>query len=250
MPEVHSPFGYSAVSTFEQCPYRYKLQYIDGLKTIPTDDPANALVIGTALHKAIETDIDTAIQEYFDSYPIITDQHIDEEIKLRYLIPQVKEILPEGIHEVQVIDRNFMGTLDLLVPVGEKEFDLYDFKYSNNWMRYMDSKQLHLYKYYFEKCGVERIRNMYFIFVPKVQIRQKKTETVFDFRKRLLKELGKVQVKKEPVQYNPQKVIDHLEMTQQIMQCQEYPKNPTRLCNFCEYQQYCESNGKVNWMIL
>lgn len=251
MPEVHSPFGYSAVSTFEQCPYRYKLQYIEELKTIPPDDPTNALVIGTALHKAIETDIDTAIEEYFSSYPIITDQHIDEEIKLRYLIPKVKEILPEGIHEVQVIDKNFIGTLDLLVPVDPlqdpvtgmdltDEYDLYDFKYSNNWMRYMDSRQLHLYKYYFEKTTGKHIRDMYFVFVPKVQIRQKKTESVFDFRKRLLRELDKVSVKTEQVHYNPQKVIDHLEITQVIPQVTEHSKNPTRLCDWCDYKNYCQ----------
>ena len=237
----HSPFGYSAVSTFEQCPYKYKLQYIDELKTIPTDDPTNALVIGTALHKAIETDIDTAIQEYFNSYPIIDDLHINEEIKLRYLIPKVKEMLPDGIHEVQVVDTNFMGTLDLLVPVSDTEFDLYDFKYSNNWMRYMDSRQLHLYKYYFEKMNPgKKIRDMYFIFVPKVQIRQKKTEDLFQFRQRLLAELDKVQVKKEPVQYNPQKVIDHLEITQVIPQVTEYSKNPTKLCDWCDYKKYCQ----------
>ena len=240
MPEQHSPFGYSAVSTFEQCPFQYKCRYIDDLKTLPSDDAANALIIGTALHKAIETDLDTAIQEYFDSYPIIDDLHINEEIKLRHLIPKVKEILPDGIHEVQVIDRNFMGTLDLLVPVGKNEFDLYDFKYSNNWMRYMDSRQLHLYKYYFEKDNVQKIRNMYFLFVPKVQIRQKKTETIFDFRQRLLKELEKVEPKIEQVEYNPQKVIDHLEITQVIPQVTEYSKNPTKLCGWCEYKNYCE----------
>ena len=251
MPELHSSFGYSAVSTFEQCPYRYKLQYIDGLKTIPSDDPTNALIIGTALHKAIETDIDTAIQEYFDSYNIITDRHIDEEIKLRCLIPKVKEILPEGIHEVQVIDTNFIGTLDLLVPQSGDVFDLYDFKYSNNWVRYKDSRQLHLYKYYFEKMNPgKKIRNMYFMFVPKIQIRQKKTEDLFQFRKRLLKELDKVQPHKEQIVYDPQKVIDHLEITQVIPQVTEYSKNKSRLCDFCEYQRYCESDGKENWMIL
>ena len=249
MPEQHSPFGYSAVSTFEQCPYRYKLQYIDGLKTIPTDDPKSALVLGTALHKAIETDIDTAIQEYFDSYPIITDQHIDEEIKLRYLIPKVKELLPDGIHEVQVIDKNFMGTLDLLVPVSDTECDLYDFKYSNNWMRYMDSRQLHLYKYYFEKMNPgKRIRDMYFLFVPKVQIRQKKTETLFEFRQRLLKELEKVTPKTEPIKYDPQKVIDHLETTQVIPQMTEYPKNITRLCDWCEYKNYCQEGEETEML--
>lgn len=246
----HSPFGYSAVSTFEQCPFRYKCQYIDGLQTIPSDDPTNALILGTALHRGIETDVDTAIRDYFSSFPIITDQHIDEEIKLRYLIPKVKEIIPEGIHEVQVVDTNFMGTLDLLVPVTGANFDLHDFKYSNNWLRYMDSRQLHLYKYYWEKRNPgKQIENMYFVFIPKVQIRQKKTETLFDFRKRLLHELDKVQIKVEPVSYNPQKVIDHLELTQLIMQCQEYPKNPTRLCDFCEFKQYCQSDGKEDWMI-
>lgn len=240
MPELHSHFGYSAVSTFEQCPFQYKCRYIDHLETLPSDDPANALIIGTALHKAIETDVDTAIQEYFNSYTIITDKHVDEEIKLRHLIPKVKEILPDGIHEVQVIDTNFIGTLDLLVPVGKNEFDLYDFKYSNNWMRYMDSRQLHLYKYYFEKCGVQKIRNMYFVFVPKVQIRQKKTETLFDFRQRLIRELDKVEPSVKPIQYDPQKVIDHLEITQVIPQMTEYSKNPTRLCDWCDYKNFCQ----------
>ena len=241
MPEIHSSFGYSAVSTFEQCPYRYKCQYIDGLKVLPSDDAANALIIGTALHKAIETDLDTAIAEYFASYPIITDLHLDEEIKLRHLVPMVKDILPSGTHEVQVIDTNFIGTLDLLVPVDDNTFDLYDFKYSNNWMRYMESRQLHLYKYYFEKMNQgKRIRNMYFIFVPKIQIRQKKTETIFDFRQRLIKELDKVTPRVESVTYDPQKVIDHLELTQHIMQCQDYPKNPTKLCSWCDFKNYCE----------
>lgn len=241
MPELHSSFGYSAVSSFEQCPYQYKLRYIDNLNTIPSDDPKNALILGTALHKGIETDVDTAIQEYFGSYPIITDQHIDEEIKLRYLIPKVKEMLPKGVHEVQVIDRNFIGTLDLLVPIGDSEYDLYDFKYSNNWMRYMDSRQLHLYKYYYEKTNPgKKIRNMYFIFVPKIQIRQKKTESLFQFRERLKDELDKVFPKIEPIIYDPQKVIDHLELTQVIPQMTEYSKNPTRLCDWCDYKNLCE----------
>ena len=268
----HSKFGYSAVSTFEQCPFKYKCQYIDELKTIPSDDPANALIIGTALHKGIETDVETAIKEYFASYPIITDQHIDEEIKLRYLIPKVKEIIPPGNHEVQVVDTNFIGTLDLLVPVtldlDHKDqicancykylechacesgrcpdrkyagwYDLYDFKYSNHWLRYMESRQLHLYAYYWMKKNPgKRIRNMNFVFVPKVQIRQKKTEDLLQFRQRLYKELDKTTIKVESVQYDPKKVIEHLELTQQIMQCQEYPKNPTRLCDWCELKNYC-----------
>lgn len=260
-------FSQTMVSTFEQCPFQFKCKYIDKLKPLPTDDPANALNLGIALHKGIETDVDTAIQEYFNSYPVIDDRHIDEEIKLRYLIPKVKEHLPEGTHEVWVNDRNFTGALDLLVPVEHTpedygkynlaiyhvdEFDLYDFKYINpkNMDKYRDSRQLHLYKYYFEKMNPgKRIRKMCFIFIPKVQIRQKKTEDLFQFRQRLMEELEKVQICGYTCVYDPQKVIDHLELTQAIMTCDEYPKNQTRLCDWCDYKNYCEK-GDLNDMAL
>lgn len=248
MPEIHSPFGYSAVSTFEQCPFQYKCRYIDGLKALPSDDAANALIVGTALHRAIETDVDTAIKEYFDSYPIIDDLHINEEIKLRYLIPKVKNCIFDGVHEVQVIDTNFIGTLDLLVPISDGVYDLYDFKYTNNWIRYMDSRQLHLYKYYYEKTTGNRIRNMYFIFVPKVQIRQKKTETLFEFRQRLVKELEKVEPTIKYVPYDVQKVIDHLEITQVIPQVTEYSKNLTRLCDWCDYKNLCQKGEETDML--
>ena len=254
----HSRLGYSAVSTFEQCPFRYKCQYVDGLQTLPNTDPANALIIGTALHRGIETDVDTAIREYFDTYPIITDLHVDEEIKLWYLIPKVKEVIPEGIHEVQVVDTNFIGTLDLLVPIvkmkttGIEYFDLYDFKYINpkNMGKYMDSRQLHLYAYYWMKKNPgKKIRSLNFVFIPKVQIRQKKTEDLFQFRQRLLEELERVQIQVESVTYDPQKVIDHLELTQVIMTCDEFPKNPTRLCDWCDYKNFC-NEGDMNDMAL
>lgn len=250
----HSTLGYSAVSTFEQCPFKYKCQYVDGLKTLPSTDPANPLIIGTALHRGIETDVDTAIQEYFNTFPIITDQHVDEEIKLRYLIPKVKAMLPEGTHEVQVVDTNFIGTLDLLVPMGkgDDEFALYDFKYINpkNQERYIESRQLHLYKYYWEKTHPgKKINYLYFIFIPKVQIRQKKTEELFQFRQRLIEELERVQIHGSWVKYDPQKVIDHLELTQDILTCETYPKNPTRLCDWCDYKNLCQE-GDMNDMAL
>lgn len=244
----HSRFGCSAVSTFEQCPYKYKCQYVDGLETLSSDDPANPLIIGTALHRGVETDVDTAISEYFASYPVIDDKHIDEEIKLRHLIPKVKEVIPEGTHEVQVVDTNFIGTLDLLVPGwAAGEYWLYDFKYSNNRDRYMESRQLHLYKYYWEKRNPGKtIRKMFFVFVPKIQIRQKKTEDLYQFRQRLQTELDKITISVEPVEYNPTKVIEHLELTQDIMTCQDYPRNPTKLCDFCQYKEFCQEGELIN----
>ena len=95
--------SHSRIECFEGCPFKYKLKYLDKLKTLKnTDDANNPLYLGTALHTGIEKDVETAIKEYYSQYPIITDDHINEAIKLRYLIPKAKEMLPPGDYEVPI----------------------------------------------------------------------------------------------------------------------------------------------------
>lgn len=260
--------SYSRVSTFTKCPFQYDLRYGKKLETIPTDDPQSPLILGHALHTGIEKDVTSAIEEYFNAYPIISDLHIDEAIKLEYLIPKVKEVLPEGQHEVKIEDEDFVGFIDLLVrrhitylhddslTTHDIVYDIYDFKYSNNVKNYMDSGQLHLYKYYFEKLNPgKRIGKLYFVFIPKVQIRRKKKnktnkfdETDFEFRRRILSELESKEIQIVEVKYNPNKVIDFLTDTKHLVECENFDKNTTRLCDWCEYQQYCEKG--IDYMIL
>lgn len=254
--------SYSRVSTHEKCPYQFKLRYLDKLETIFNCDPQNALVLGHALHTGIEKDIEAAIDEYYSAYPIIDDAHVTEAMKLEYLIPKVKAMLPEGEHERYIYTADFQGYIDLLVPMGHmaKEspynpyseevdiYDLYDFKYSNNVKSYMESAQLHLYKYFFEVTNLgKRIRNLYFVFVPKCQLRQKKQnktnpcdETIYEFRKRVMDDLQSKEIIIKQVDYNPNKVIEYLIATKHCIEDTEFLKNPTRLCDWCEYQLYCE----------
>ncbi|HBF7378790.1 TPA: PD-(D/E)XK nuclease family protein, partial [Clostridioides difficile] len=65
-------FSHSRIGVFKNCPYKYKLQYIDKVKTILNADSNNALILGTSLHTGIEKDIDAAVKEYYFSYPSIT----------------------------------------------------------------------------------------------------------------------------------------------------------------------------------
>ena len=276
MNEQHSALGYSAVSTFENCPYQYRLRYIDKVEMLDEYEPTDALKIGTALHRGIEVDTSTAIREYYNSYPVISDQHINEAIKLETMIPKVKEVIPEGRHEVFFEYGEFKGTIDLLVPseltLEEKDdicfdcgkecdyensgqcpygkyhgyFDIYDFKYSNNIDRYMDSPQLHIYKYFAEKALGIKIRKLYFVFVQKVQIRQKKTEDLNQFRLRLKNTLQDASVQVKEVSYDTNKVIDFMQNQVNILTCTDYKKQPSRLCDFCEYQEYCEKMAVLN----
>ena len=160
--------SHSKVETFESCPYRYDLRYNQGIKTIPPDNADNALFLGTALHTGLEKDVQTAIHEYFMSYPVISDAQVNEAMKLEVMIPKAAAMIPPGEHEVKIEDDDFIGFIDLLAPAkteqklgGEHQvipnvYDLYDFKYSNNVSKYKDSPQLHLYKYFFERTIQEK----------------------------------------------------------------------------------------------
>lgn len=254
--------SYSRVSTHEKCPYQFKLRYRDKLKTIFNCDPQNALVLGHALHTGIEKDVAAAIDEYYGAYPIIDDAHVTEAMKLEYLIPKVKKLLPEGQHEVKIETEDFVGFIDLLVPADEWEFtpmgtkvtisadtyDIYDFKYSNNVKGYLDSAQLHLYKYFFELTNPgKHIRNLYFVFIPKCNLRMKRKnktnsidETICEFRRRCMEDLEQKEIIIKKIDYEPNKVIEYLINTKHCVEDTEYIKNPTRLCDWCEYQLYCE----------
>ena len=242
----HSALGYSAVSTFENCPYQYELRYIDKVEMLDDYDPSDALKIGTALHRGIEVDTSTAIQEYYNSYPVISDQHITEAIKLETMIPKVKSVIPEGQHEIFFQYGEFKGTIDLLVDNKDGTYSIYDFKYSNNIDRYMQSSQLHVYKYFAEKSLGIKIRKLYFVFVQKVQIRQKKTEDLNQFRLRLKNTLKDAQVQVKEVSYDVNKVMDFMQNQVNILTCTNYKKQPSRLCDWCEYKEYCEKQEVLN----
>lgn len=217
------------------------MRYIDKILTLQSDAADNALILGHAIHTGIEKGVNEGVKEYFMAYPIINDNHINEAIKLEYLIPKVQQLLPEGAFELQISDKDFVGFMDLLSPVEPtKTFDLYDFKYSNNAEKYADSRQLHIYKHQFEKLNPgKRIRKMYFVMIPKVNIKQKKDEDLFSFRKRIENELSKTKIELLEVPYNPNKVIEHWMLTKRMLETTDFQKQQSWLCRYCEYEDYC-----------
>ena len=174
------------------------------------------------------------------------------------MIPKAKAMLPPGgTFELPIGNADFIGFMDYLVPVGKglkldglitgedldefEAFDLYDFKYSNNAKNYAVSGQLHEYKYWYELTHPgHRIRNMYFLIVPKPKIRQKSTETLPQFRDRLQAALKDTEPALMPVQYNPMKIVDFLTDVKHMVEATDFPKNPNHFCGWCEYEEYCQ----------
>ena len=236
------------------------MRYVERLDTLPNTDADNALILGTALHTGIEEGVDQALDFYTKSFPILTDDHINEMIKLEAMIPKAKVLLPPGgKFELPIGNADFIGFMDYLVPVDGwdehlkeygkfalaveeyRYFDLYDFKYSNNAKSYLVSGQLHEYKYFYELTHPGcKIRYMYFLFVPKVKIKQKKTETLIQFRERLKEELNEAEPWVEQVNFDLNKVVDFMTSVKHAAEATDFPKNPNHFCGWCEYEEYCQ----------
>ncbi len=225
------------------------MRYLDRIRCIDPTEPNNALVLGTVLHTGIERGLEAAWKQYSESFPIITDAHINEWMKLEFLIPLARSLLPSGEYEVKVKDEDFTGYIDLLAPatifkravVLPDTYDIYDFKYSNATDHYLTSRQLHLYKYFFERCNPgKRIRNLFFLFVPKVAVKQKKTEDLRQYRQRIMYELEKSEIKCVQINYDPNKVTDFLFQIKRISETDSFPMKESWMCNYCEYAEYCQ----------
>ena len=189
---------------------------------------------------------------YKQQFPRITDKHIEEMMKLEYWIPIVREQLKnlgtQFTYEYEIKNSEYVGYVDLMIHNQDGTVDVVDFKYSNNIDNYIKSKQVHLYKYYLEKQGF-KVRNLGYLFIPKTNIRMKKDEDTYKFRKRLEETLKSQKLQLKKVEYDENKVREFFEEIKTLEKDTTYEKNETKLCDWCDYKEYCHSDEKINYMI-
>lgn len=243
-------FSYSRVQMFKQCKAKFKFSYIDELKVIPDLDADDPLIVGNCMHLGLETTIDNMLNEYYNSFNLIDNKQVNEAIKLEVMATKVKKILNKVniLHQEYLIDEpEFKGIVDLIVENEDGTVDVFDFKYSNNVDGYLESQQLHIYKYFLEERGF-KVNKLGFIFIPKTYIRQKKTETLYHFRKRLMETLDTLPIKIIEVEYDQSKVREFLKLCDEINTCVDYEPHQSKLCSWCEFEKLCKEG--LDYMIL
>lgn len=241
-------YSYSRVSTHNECPYKYKLLYIDKLEPKPDLRPNNPLFIGTAGHTGIETrDVEKAVESYKSNYNELTIDNEIEIYKLRKMVEKANEQIPEGEYEYKIAySDGFIGYIDELVKVDEGVYDLYDFKFSQSANKYKSSPQVHIYKYFYEKLTGNTIRDMYFAVVPKVpevlneDMNQEKLIQLID---ETYKKKGVQFIK---IEYDPMQ-IKYFFAKKSLMDKSDklgiYEKRYSTMCRWCPLQKYCQTNG-------
>ncbi len=233
-------YSYSRVSLYEDCPYHFDIRYNKRLTEIQDlTNAANPLIIGHALHTGIENDVETALNEYYNAFPVMNDAIVEEAMKLEILIPKVQNFLEEAfgefefIHEYKIDKPNYVGFVDLILKAPDGTCMVIDFKYSNHVKNYMNSGQLHIYKDYLEQDGFD-IKKLAYLFVPKTSIKQKKDEDLHTFRKRLVQTVEESQVEFVPIEFDEMKTVYFLNSIKTIEKANSFSKrNASGNCFAC-----------------
>ncbi|AXF39468.1 exonuclease [Paenibacillus phage Wanderer] len=247
--EERIQFSHSRVNKYETCPRQYQFRYVDKIQVVHGPDADNDMIVGNALHQGAEHGEKSMLEWYYAQFPIIEDNHVDEMVKLCILLSKLRIFLDslDGNfrHEYEIDRADFKGFVDLIVSNPDGSVDVYDFKYSKNVSHYLESAQLHLYKYYLEQEGF-KVNRLAFIFIPKLRtmgkyakIKRKKGETVLEFRKRIADAVEPLKIDVRYIDYDFQKVESFWNSISEIQSTSSYPKKPTVLCDWCEYKNYC-----------
>ena len=241
-------FSYSRVSTFKECPYKYKLKYVDKLEAKQDMSPSNALFFGTATHEGIEhRSVEKALDSYMSHFPEITDAHKVEMWKLQTILPKAFEQIPEGEYEKVLRGKDgFVGFIDCIISNEDGTVDILDFKTSNNVSGYLKSAQLHIYKHYFEELTGKKVRDLYYVFIPKFKDVLNESATQEDIEKikqRIVEYFADKDIRFEKVEFSEEQVESFLKMKDEMQSATEFPKQYTTLCKWCDYKNFCSSKG-------
>lgn len=243
-------FSYSRVDLFKRCPYHFKLRYIDRLTELPNYEANSPLIVGHALHTGIEKGKKAMLKEFYNAFPLVTNDVINEAIKLEHNLEKAGEWLSdfnnsfsftggyEFIHEYEINKPEFLGFVDLIVKRKDtNDIAIIDFKYSNAIDKYKESPQLQIYKYFLEQEGYNVIA-MGYLFLPKTSIRQKKDEDLIQFRKRLNVTIRKLKTTCLKIEPQEMDIIYFLNDCQKISnaikdETFEWIENPNDECFAC-----------------
>jgi putative RecB family exonuclease len=255
-------YSHSRLSTFEQCPYRFKLKYLDKIK--PEIEQTIEAHLGKCTHDALEWLYNQVIKyskvptitEIIDKYTSKWQTTMPDEIKIvrnnltakdyfnkgiKFLIDYYlkykpfqdgtleleKRILirldPEGKYQIQ-------GFIDRLVKNPKTgEFEIHDYKTANS----LPSK---------EKINTDRQLALYSIGVKELFNTQSNVNLVWHY----LAHNTKI-VSKRTNQQLEKLRQDIINLIKEIESTTEFPTYTSVLCDWCEYKTMCKAwGGRIN----
>lgn len=232
-----SKVSFSRVDCWKQCPRKYRYRYIDNIEVPPDFSPTNPLVLGSAMDTGIQFGYEEAEKYYLSQFPMPSNARETELMKMAYWIPKLQEKFHKGAFQVRIESDRFIGFADYIEDHGKL---LVDFKYSNNAEHYAESPQIHVYA---SELPV-RPEYMAYVLIPKTFIRQKNSETIEEFRERVMGELEKMEIQLVWVDYDQEKVDRFWEDADAMWKDTTFEPIPNDNCKYCDYKDLCQTRPK------
>jgi len=243
-------YSHSKLSTFEQCPYKYKLRYID--KIIPKIEKSIEAHLGTCVHDTLEwiykevlnnkiPTLDEAIMRYTekwttedaDKFLIVKTEFTSKdyfEKGLKFIIDYYSKNHPfnDGTLElekeirIKIGEHSIVGYIDRLAENKETfEIEIHDYKTANT----IPPK---------EKIETDRQLALYSIAIKEKFGKEKKVRLIWHY---LAHNTKITSTRTDEQLENLKKEI--LELIKKIEQTNEFPKCESILCKWCEYKEIC-----------
>jgi len=218
------PYSFSKISVYENCPRQFKYKYIDKLPTAPKD--MTPLLKGSAVHNILENYPNKGTHKLQEKYQFIVDEFLDSDYKKLFDYPNLREqaIALDDTLSPKPYGKNvlFRGYIDymcfidgILHIIDWKTGKLKDLKYQNfNQLLFYS---IYMFKKY-PKVNQIKIRYVY--------IEHKLENSILLDRKYLSKYINDLIT-----------IIDKIENEK------TFPKNKQVLCNWCDYQEFCNNDS-------
>lgn len=221
----YAPYSFSKLNTHNQCPRRFKYQYIDKIPQEERD--VTPLLKGGAVHSILENFPEPSKHKLSEKYQYIVDNFMKSDIGQKYLTrDSVRE------HSFAITDKLeptnygnkesiFRGHIDYIC-LDNDCINLIDWKTGKyREEKYQDFNQLLFYAIYFfySYPNVNNIRISY-VYVE------------HDLENSITLER----------QYLNNYVNSLLEMIEKTETDTEFEKNKTELCEYCPYKNHCSNS--------
>ena len=221
----YGPYSFSAMNTFVQCKRKYKYQKIDKIDPGPRD--MTALLKGGAVHDILEKYPQKSTHKLAPKYQHIADKFISSELGQLYLkedsVREFKFSINNKLEFRSFGDKSsmFRGAMDHIIIIDNK-LHIIDWKTGKyREQKYQDYSQLIYYAV------------MLFIKYQHVD----EITISFVYIEHMLE--NKLVLQREHFHNHLRDLVTTI---RDIETEEEFPKNPSALCDWCEFQEHCSKD--------
>jgi RecB family exonuclease len=230
--------SYSAISTFHQCPQKYKWQYLERIKVPPTQDQFFGILIHEILEFALKNDpvvpslekLNTALKQQWNS-KFFASKEIEQEFYQTGLDilknfhsqhqPGLTTILEtEKFFEIYWQNHKIVGKIDRVDRLPTGEIEIIDYKTNKKLPREDDFSydwQLAMYKWAAQTLWTQTQPSKLTLYY----LRHNKK-----FSPQNIKEISDLQ--------------DYIIKTVSLIESSKFLPQPSVLCGYCEYLDRCK----------